>query len=104
MHIYITLALTTNNPFFMIQDSGEWKNGLTEEIASEKCESQIKSLAAFSVCTTYVPILDSESYIRDCVADMKVCKTTNLRNILRHSKSTNYTNYVQVKTSSGTVS
>ncbi|CAG2252440.1 unnamed protein product [Mytilus edulis] len=49
-----------------------WRNGLTEEIARQKCENAFNMLPAFEICKAYVPTVQSVNYIDQCVSDMKV--------------------------------
>ncbi|CAC5414798.1 unnamed protein product [Mytilus coruscus] len=49
-----------------------WKNGFTEEIARNKCQVAFSKTLAYSACTKYVPSVNSDDYVKECVEDMKI--------------------------------
>ncbi|XP_052084362.1 uncharacterized protein LOC127721632 [Mytilus californianus] len=62
-----------------------WRNGLTEEIARQKCESSFHTLPVFEICEAYVPTVHSVNYIDQCISDMKIVGSdiflySNIRN------------------------
>ncbi|XP_063436540.1 von Willebrand factor D and EGF domain-containing protein-like [Mytilus trossulus] len=62
-----------------------WRNGLTEDIARQKCENAFNILPAFEICAANVPTVQSVNYIDQCISDMKIAGSdiflySNIRN------------------------
>ncbi|XP_071143816.1 von Willebrand factor D and EGF domain-containing protein-like isoform X1 [Mytilus edulis] len=49
-----------------------WKNGLTDEIAKDKCQRAFAQTISYSACSKYVPSVNSTDYVEECVEDMKI--------------------------------
>lgn len=49
-----------------------WKNGFTEEIAKNKCQDAFVKTLAYAACSTYVPSVNAQDYVKECIEDMKV--------------------------------
>ncbi|VDI18310.1 Hypothetical predicted protein [Mytilus galloprovincialis] len=49
-----------------------WKNGFTEEIAKNKCQDAFVKTLAYAACSTYVPSVNAQDYVKECIEDMKI--------------------------------
>ncbi|XP_071126546.1 von Willebrand factor D and EGF domain-containing protein-like [Mytilus edulis] len=53
------------------QIESDWSNGWTNDTARQFCTDSIYNAPAFGPCSQYVPFMDPEAYIENCILDIK---------------------------------